>query len=60
MSEPNEDTGRRCPRCDCPDGHTQCDHCKVCPHAGGNEGQLRRKPRTSTIAADGDLGEEAP
>jgi hypothetical protein len=27
------DTGRRCPRCDCPDGHTQCDHCKVCPHA---------------------------
>ncbi|MEU1443267.1 hypothetical protein [Streptomyces mirabilis] len=24
---------RRCPRCDCPDGHTQCDHCKVCPHA---------------------------
>ncbi|MER5715699.1 hypothetical protein [Streptomyces sp. NPDC002132] len=27
------DTGHRCPRCDCPDGHTQCDHCKVCPHA---------------------------
>lgn len=27
------DTGRRCPRCDCPDGHEQCDHCKVCPHA---------------------------
>jgi len=29
----SEDTGRRCPRCDCPDGHEQCDHCKVCPHA---------------------------
>jgi hypothetical protein len=28
------DTGRRCPRCDCPDGHEQCDHCKICPHAG--------------------------
>lgn len=28
-----QDTGRRCPRCDCPDGHTQCDHCKICPHA---------------------------
>lgn len=28
-----EDTGRRCPRCDCPDGHEQCDHCKTCPHA---------------------------
>lgn len=28
------DTGRRCPRCDCPDGHEQCDHCKTCPHAG--------------------------
>jgi hypothetical protein len=28
------DTGRRCPRCDCPDGHEQCEHCKVCPHAG--------------------------
>ncbi|MFE8961728.1 hypothetical protein [Streptomyces iakyrus] len=24
---------RRCPRCDCPDGAAQCDHCKVCPHA---------------------------
>lgn len=28
-----QNTGRRCPRCDCPDGHEQCDHCKVCPHA---------------------------
>jgi hypothetical protein len=28
-----EDTGRRCPRCDCPDGHEQCQHCKICPHA---------------------------
>lgn len=27
------DTGRRCPRCDCPDGHEQCEHCKVCEHA---------------------------
>jgi hypothetical protein len=27
------DTGRRCPRCDCPDGHSQCEHCKTCPHA---------------------------
>ncbi|MFD9465320.1 hypothetical protein [Streptomyces sp. NPDC060027] len=26
-------TGRRCPRCDCADGHTQCEHCKVCQHA---------------------------
>jgi hypothetical protein len=26
---------RRCPRCDCADGHTQCEHCKVCPHADG-------------------------
>ena len=31
----SQDTGRRCPRCDCPDGHEQCDHCKVCPHAAG-------------------------
>jgi hypothetical protein len=23
---------RRCPRCDCPDGADQCEHCKVCPH----------------------------
>lgn len=29
----SDDTGLRCPRCDCPDGHSQCDHCKVCPHA---------------------------
>lgn len=28
-----QDTGLRCPRCDCPDGHTQCSHCKTCPHA---------------------------
>lgn len=27
------DTGRRCPRCDCADGHEQCEHCKVCEHA---------------------------
>jgi hypothetical protein len=31
------DTGRRCPRCDCPDGHEQCDHCKVCPHGRPTE-----------------------
>jgi hypothetical protein len=24
---------RRCPRCDCADGHTQCEHCKICTHA---------------------------
>ncbi|AVH60021.1 MULTISPECIES: hypothetical protein [Streptomyces] len=35
MSQPNDDTGRRCPRCDCPDNAPQCDHCKVCPHASG-------------------------
>jgi len=29
------DTGRRCPRCDCADNATQCDHCKVCIHATG-------------------------
>lgn len=29
----SDDTGTRCPRCDCPDGHTQCQHCKICPHA---------------------------
>lgn len=29
----DQDTGRRCPRCDCPDGHEQCDHCKACPYA---------------------------
>jgi hypothetical protein len=36
MEQPmsDTDTGRRCPRCDCPDGHTQCAHCKACPHAG--------------------------
>lgn len=34
----SQDTGRRCPRCDCPDGHEQCDHCKVCPHADGEAG----------------------
>lgn len=31
------DTGRRCPRCDCPDGHEQCQHCKTCPHARTDE-----------------------
>ncbi|MBD9700622.1 hypothetical protein IHE56_00655 [Streptomyces sp. ID01-12c] len=31
------DTGRRCPRCDCPDGHEQCDHCKTCPHGRPTE-----------------------
>lgn len=30
--QPTDDTGRRCPRCDCADGHTQCDHCKECPY----------------------------
>ena len=36
---------RRCPRCDCPDGHTQCEHCKVCPHAGGAPSEPRRLTR---------------
>jgi hypothetical protein len=31
---------RRCPRCDCPDGAEQCEHCKVCPHADGLQSQL--------------------
>lgn len=31
--DPTSDESRRCPRCDCPDGHEQCEHCKVCPHA---------------------------
>ncbi len=29
----SDDTGMRCPRCDCADRLPQCDHCKVCPHA---------------------------
>jgi hypothetical protein len=29
---------RRCPRCDCPDGAEQCEHCKVCPHADRADG----------------------
>ncbi len=33
LERPMSDTGRRCPRCDCPDDAEQCDHCKVCPHA---------------------------
>lgn len=33
--QPTHCPARRCPRCDCPDGHTQCDHCKTCPHADG-------------------------
>lgn len=37
-----EDTGRRCPRCDCPDGHEQCQHCKVCPHARTAESETAR------------------
>ena len=41
------DTGRRCPRCDCPDGHEQCQHCKTCPHA---EGALAGSP---SLVADG-------
>jgi len=44
----SEDTGRRCPRCDCPTGHEQCDHCKVCPHAGPAPEQPM-KPRASVI-----------
>jgi hypothetical protein len=40
-----EDTGRRCPRCDCPDGHEQCQHCKVCPHAG--------QPHVEALGPDG-------
>ena len=36
MSGPGE---RRCPRCECPDSATQCDHCKVCPHADGTSSQ---------------------
>lgn len=46
----SDDAGRRCPRCDCPDGHEQCDHCKVCPHAErGAGGAPREKPRASVI-----------
>lgn len=41
------DTGRRCPRCDCPDGHEQCQHCKVCPHADGGHGG------STSLAVDG-------
>lgn len=32
-NQPTADTGRRCPRCDCPDGHEQCEHCKTCEHS---------------------------
>lgn len=42
-----EDTGRRCPRCDCPDGHEQCQHCKVCPHAR-QLGDAMAEPDTET------------
>jgi hypothetical protein len=39
---------RRCPRCDCPDGAEQCEHCKVCPHADGGTGGLLLSGGTST------------
>jgi hypothetical protein len=42
------DTGRRCPRCDCPDGHEQCAHCKVCPHAEG----IRTAPADDELARE--------
>jgi hypothetical protein len=29
----SDESSKRCPRCDCPDGAEQCEHCKVCPHA---------------------------
>lgn len=46
----SDDTGRRCPRCDCPDGAPQCDHCKVCPHADRPvHAAPREKPRASVI-----------
>ena len=52
-AEPEADTGRRCPRCDCADGHTQCEHCKVCPHATAEEQLMpepdRDRPRASVI-----------
>ncbi|MDX2697109.1 hypothetical protein [Streptomyces ipomoeae] len=47
------DTGRRCPRCDCPDGHEQCDHCKVCPHAAIEE-QSMGEPSESRPEPSGD------
>lgn len=28
-----QDTGKRCPRCDCADRLPQCDHCKTCRYA---------------------------
>ncbi|MFE9124997.1 hypothetical protein ACFYOF_06175 [Streptomyces sp. NPDC007148] len=31
---------RRCPRCDCADGHTQCEHCKTCTYAVPGAGGL--------------------
>lgn len=41
------DTGWRCPRCDCPDGHEQCQHCKVCPHADG-----RRRSKAHSVSTE--------
>src|SRR5689334_16662879 len=35
---------RRCPRCDCADGHTQCEHCKVCPHVDGLKSEAASVP----------------
>jgi hypothetical protein len=47
---------RRCPRCDCPDNAEQCDHCKVCPHAGGvPDGQPTPTPLEEAQATVEDL-----
>lgn len=53
-TQPATDTGRRCPRCDCPDGHEQCDHCKVCPHADGGAGPeaAPELPESDQLRAD--------
>lgn len=45
------DTGRRCPRCDCPDGHEQCQHCKVCPHARAEPTPLTREQLEPIVVA---------
>lgn len=48
----DQDTGRRCPRCDCPDGHEQCEHCKVCPHAD-SRGADRHPALTAKLGGAG-------
>ena len=40
---------RRCPRCDCPNGAEQCEHCKVCPHADGGP---KTPPEPAGVEAD--------